>query len=282
MSLVIEHLWKEAGGSVLIEDISLTIVPRAFIALVGPTSSGKTTLLTLLAGKEPPSRGAVTLDGMAVTEEPTAEGGVVLHRPAVHPQLTVLGNVARGAALQAGQVLGRRPDTPLREAGRAQEAAARALLAEVGLDGAEARYPGELSAAMQARLALAQSMMLKPRLLLLDEPFGALPPGEREELDALVTRLWNHWPMTVLLATQDLGEAFSLATRVIALEPPHDAAGAVITRDIEIWPPRVAGQATYYDADVAPEADEGAGMHHVAWAERSGGFAHGAAHVPSR
>ncbi len=102
---------------------------------------------------------------------------------------------------------------------------------------------------MQQRLALAQALMMRPKVLLLDEPFGALDPGIRADIHVLMKRLWHETPMTVVMVTHDLREAFTLATRVIGFERRRDRPeerlryGATVTRDIAIWPPRVAGRA---------------------------------------
>ncbi len=101
---------------------------------------------------------------------------------------------------------------------------------------------------MQQRLALAQALITRPRVLLLDEPFGALDPGIRAEMQTLMLRLWNETDLTVVMVTHDLSEAFTLATRVLVFERPRDRPeeraryGARLTQDIAVWPPRVAGE----------------------------------------
>ena len=97
---------------------------------------------------------------------------------------------------------------------------------------------------MQQRLALAQALMRGPRILLLDEPFGALDPGIRADIHALTRRLWHQGDLTVVMVTHDLREAFSLATRVVAFErrPDRERCGATVTRDLDVWPKRIAGQ----------------------------------------
>jgi NitT/TauT family transport system ATP-binding protein len=121
-----------------------------------------------------------------------------------------------------------------------------ALLAEVGLSGHEHKYPASLSGGMQQRLALAQAVMRGPKILLLDEPFGALDPGIRADIHVLMKRLWNETELTIVMVTHDLSEAFRLATRVIALESSRlrpeerERFGATISRDLEIYPRRTA------------------------------------------
>ncbi|MGI6246880.1 MAG: ABC transporter ATP-binding protein [Pseudochelatococcus sp.] len=244
--LKINNVWKEYGDQIVLENVSLDIEERAFVALVGPSGCGKTTFLRMLLGQERPTRGAILLDGRPLPAEPGPDRGVVFQKYSVFPHLTVLGNVLLGKELQASPVTGRLFGAPR----GAAVAEARAMIAEVGLSGSEDKYPAQLSGGMQQRLALAQALILRPKVLLLDEPFGALDPGIRREIHQLMIRLWNETPMTVVMVTHDMREAFTLATRVIAFERPRDRPeeklryGATITRDIPIWPPRRPGLAT--------------------------------------
>ncbi|TNC47614.1 ATP-binding cassette domain-containing protein [Rubellimicrobium rubrum] len=256
--LVIEGLWKEYGQQVVLENIHLTIAPRAFVALVGPSGCGKTTFLRMMLGQERPTRGTILIDGVPLPPEPGPDRGVVTQRYSVFPHLTVLQNVMLGPELRASRLSGRVWGAARR--GLADRASA--LLAEVGLAGAEHKFPARLSGGMQQRLALAQALMMRPRLLLLDEPFGALDPGIKVEIHALMRRLWHEHEMTVIMVTHDMREAFSLATRVIAFDRRRNRPeeleryGASVTNDISIWPPRVAGQQTLYDADIPPGRDD--------------------------
>lgn len=247
--IVVENVWKEYGDQIVLENLSLTVAERAFVALVGPSGCGKTTFLRMLLGQEQPTRGRVLLDGQPLPPEPGADRGVVYQRYSVFPHMTVLGNVMAGPELRASRFTGR-----LRGAAKRELAVqARAMIAEVGLAGSEDKYPAQLSGGMQQRLALAQALMMKPRVLLLDEPFGALDPGIRADIHVLMKRLWNETPMTVVMVTHDLREAFTLSTRIIAFERPRDRPeekeryGATITKDIAIWPPRIAGERTLFD-----------------------------------
>jgi NitT/TauT family transport system ATP-binding protein len=257
-ALAIQGLWKEYGDQVVLENITLTIAPRAFVALVGPSGCGKTTFLRLLLGQERPTRGTILMDGVPLPAEPGPDRGVVYQRYSVFPHLTALQNVMLGPEFQAARLTGRVWGAARRRL--ADQAAA--LLAEVGLAGAEAKFPAQLSGGMQQRLALAQTLMMKPRLMLLDEPFGALDPGIRTEIHALMRRLWHAREMTVVMVTHDLREAFALSTRVIAFDRPRNRPeeraryGATVTNDIAIWPPRVAGRQTMYDADIEPGQDD--------------------------
>lgn len=254
-ALAVEKVWKEYGSQIVLERLSFEVEARSFLALVGPSGCGKTTFLRMLLGQETPTRGRILLDGEVLPAEPGPDRGIVTQRYAVFPHLTVLGNVTLGPEMGASRFLGR----PLRAARRAIDERARAMIAEVGLAGAEAKYPAQLSGGMQQRLALAQALIMRPRVLLLDEPFGALDPGTRAEIHVLMRRLWHEVPTTVVMVTHDLREAFALATRIIAFERPRDRPeereryGATVTKDIAIWPPRVAGARSLYDP---PDADD--------------------------
>lgn len=257
-ALAIKGLWKEYGDQVVLENVSLAIAPRAFVALVGPSGCGKTTFLRMLLGQERPTRGTILMDGVPLPPEPGPDRGVVYQRYSVFPHLTALENVMLGPELRAARLTGR-----LWGAARRRLAGdAAGLLAEVGLAGAEGRFPAQLSGGMQQRLALAQTLMMRPKLLLLDEPFGALDPGIRAEIHALMRRLWHEHPMTVVMVTHDMREAFALATRIIAFERPRNRPeereryGATLANDITLWPTRVAGRQTIYDADTAPDRDD--------------------------
>lgn len=237
-----DDVWKEYGDHIVLERITMEVEPRAFIALVGPSGCGKTTLLRMLLGEEQPSRGRIMVDGKPLRAEPDADRGVVFQRYSVFPHLTVLQNVMLGRELRDAKFAGRL----FGAARRAASDEAMALLAEVGLAGQESKYPSALSGGMQQRLALAQAIMRGPKILLLDEPFGALDPGIRADIHVLMKRLWNETHLTVVMVTHDLSEAFGLATRVIALErsrnrpEERERYGATVSRDLEIFPRRSA------------------------------------------
>ena len=196
----------------------------------------------MLLGEEQPSRGRILVDGKPLPAEPDADRGVVFQRYSVFPHLTVLQNVMLGRELRDAKFTARL----FGAARRAAADDAMKLLAEVGLAGQENKYPSALSGGMQQRLALAQAIMRGPKILLLDEPFGALDPGIRADIHVLMKRLWNETHLTVVMVTHDLSEAFGLATRVIALErsrnrpEERERYGATVSRDLEIFPRRSA------------------------------------------
>lgn len=261
-AIVFDKVWKEYGDHVVLEQINLTIAPRSFVALVGPSGCGKTTFLRMLLGEERPTRGGITVAGEPLKQEPDSDRGVVFQRYSVFPHLTVLGNVIIGREFEMAGGLGRLFGAKRKKA----EEDAMELLKAVGLLGHEKKYPTALSGGMQQRLALAQALMRRPKILLLDEPFGALDPGIRAEIHVLMRRIWNESELTVVMVTHDLREAFELGTRIIAFERPRNRPeeaerygarlsaditpsvngvvlpkGAMITKDIEIWPPKIAG-----------------------------------------
>lgn len=249
--LVVTDVWQEYGEQVVLERLSLVIEPRSFVALVGPSGCGKSTFLRMLLGDERPSRGTITLDGAPLPAEPGPDRGVVFQRYSVFPHLTVLGNVLLGLELRGSA-------TRIRLWGAARRSAietARQMIAAVGLAGSEDKFPAQLSGGMQQRLALAQALVMKPKVLLLDEPFGALDPGIRADIHVLMKSLWHETALTVVMVTHDMREAFTLATRVVAFERPRNRPeereryGATLSQDITIWPPRIAGQADPFSPD---------------------------------
>ncbi len=240
--IVFDKVWKEYGNSIVLEQISIEIKPRSFVALVGPSGCGKTTFLRMLLGEERPTRGQILIDGTPLTPEPGADRGVVFQRYSVFPHLTVLGNVVIGREFSKSRLLGRLFGAER----RAAETEAKELLASVGLSEHAEKYPAALSGGMQQRLALAQALFVKPRILLLDEPFGALDPGIRGDIHALMLDLWHKTELTVVMVTHDLSEAFRLGTRVVALDRkrklPEEVHryGSQILQDIDVWPRKSA------------------------------------------
>jgi len=207
---------------------------------VGASGCGKSTFLRLLLGQERPSKGRVLLDGLPLAAEPDASRGVVFQRYSVFAHLSVLDNVAIGLELPAAPRLGRLFGARKRAA---REAAAQ-LLQRVGLGPSLDKYPHQLSGGMQQRLAIAQALIGRPRMLLLDEPFGALDPGIRKDMHALLLELWRETRLTVFMVTHDLSEGFYLGTRLLVFdkrridEQAPQAYGASITYDIPLNPGR--------------------------------------------
>lgn len=241
----VKNVWQQYGDQVVLEGLNLSVAEGEFCTLVGASGCGKSTFLRLLLGQEVPSKGAILLDGQPLASEPDSSRGVVFQRYSVFPHLTVLDNVALGLELPRSALLGRLFGNAKREA-REQ---ASVLLHKVGLGHSLDKYPTQLSGGMQQRLAIAQALIMKPRVLLLDEPFGALDPGIRKDMHALLLELWRETQLTVFMVTHDLSEGFNLGTRLMVFDKvrhdPHapGAYGARITYDIPLNSDRRAARA---------------------------------------
>lgn len=238
----VKDVWQIYDGRVVLEKINITIEEGSFVSIVGPSGCGKTTLLRMLMSEEFCTRGSILFDGKPIAAEPMPERGVVFQRYSVFPHLTVLDNVLLPLELKEARFLGKFFG-PRRYYAKEE---ARTMLDHVGLRNAALQYPSQLSGGMQQRLALAQALMAKPRVLLLDEPFSALDPGTRADIHVLTKRLWEETKMTIVMVTHDISEAFRLGTRVIVLERPamdNPARGARITHDIPVHPRAKKGAA---------------------------------------
>ncbi|MGH8385458.1 MAG: ABC transporter ATP-binding protein [Pseudomonas sp.] len=243
--ITVKNVWQQYADQVVLEGLNLSVNEGEFCTLVGASGCGKSTFLRLLLGQERASRGEILLDGQPLAGEPDASRGVVFQRYSVFPHLSVLDNVALGLELPRSPLLGRLFGGAKKEA-RDQ---ASVLLHKVGLGHSLDKYPSQLSGGMQQRLAIAQALIMKPRVLLLDEPFGALDSGIRKDMHALLLELWRETQLTVFMVTHDLSEGFSLGTRLLVFDKvrvdPHapGAYGARITYDIPLNSDRRAQRA---------------------------------------
>lgn len=234
--LSLSNVWVEYGEKVVLERVSLDIAEGAFVSVIGPSGAGKSSLLRVILGQDQPSRGTITLDGEPLPRECGPDRGVVFQRYSVFPHLTVLGNTMLGLEFAQAPLAARL----FGSARRAARAEAEAMLAAVGLDDSLDLYPSEMSGGMQQRLAIAQALIKRPRILLLDEPFGALDPGIRADMHTLITRLWREFGLTIIMVTHDIKEAFALGTRVLTLDKrrhdPHapQRYGAGVIYDIAL------------------------------------------------
>jgi NitT/TauT family transport system ATP-binding protein len=232
--VVVKRVWKAYDATSVLENLDLEVESGSFITIVGASGCGKTTFLRLLLGEEAPSSGTITVDGAALMAEPSPERGIVFQQYSVYPHLSVVENAVLGLEFRQSRWLGWLCGARRR---RALERAD-SLLQAVGLAHVRNAMPATLSGGMQQRLAIAQALILEPRILLLDEPFGALDQGMRNDMHELVTALWRATRMTVFMVTHDIREAFKLGTRVLTFDKvridPHepDAHGATITYDL--------------------------------------------------
>lgn len=234
--IAIKNLSKRYGDHVVLEKVNARVAEGEFITLVGASGCGKSTFLSLLLGTESASSGSLLLDGKALPAEPGRDRGIVFQRYSVMPHLSVVDNVMLGREFEGGAVWGRLFGARRRAAREEAES----WLEAVGLIQARDRFPHELSGGMQQRLAIAQALIMQPRILLLDEPFGALDPGIRGDMHQLVLRLWREYQLTVFMVTHDIAEGFYLGTRLWVFDKtrvdPHapERFGSTITYDLPV------------------------------------------------
>jgi NitT/TauT family transport system ATP-binding protein len=214
-----------------IRDVNVTIQPGTFCAIVGPTGCGKSTTLGMVAGLDKPSGGEVRVDGKPVrgVQDGTS---FMFQADALMPWKTVLGNVALGPILKG---------TKKREA----EALARDWIRRVGLAGFEDHHPHQLSGGMRKRVGMAAALINEPRILLMDEPFGALDVQTKAIMQTELITLWEQLRATVLFITHDLDEAVALADQVVVMTSGPGSVKAVY--DIDLPRPRGAVQDLRYD-----------------------------------
>lgn len=234
--LSLRNVWVEYGDQIVLERINLEVAAGAFLSVVGPSGAGKSTLLRLILGQEPPTRGTILIEGSPLPAEPGPDRGVVFQRYSVFPHLAVLSNILVAFEFAQSPLLARLAGVARQEAVAKSEV----LMAAVGLGEHRDKYPSALSGGMQQRLAIAQALARRPKVLLLDEPFGALDPGTREQMHELIVPLWREHKMTVIMVTHDLKEAMALGTRLVAIDRVrHDPQapgrfGSSITYDLDL------------------------------------------------
>ena len=207
--LHIEDLYKSYGPKRVLDNVDLAVHSGELCTVVGPSGCGKSTLLRQILGEERPDSGTITIEGAPVGH-PDTRRGIVFQRYSLFPHLTVLDNVLLGPRLKLSLVERWRRRKELREE-------AMHYLERMRLGAHAGKYPFELSGGMQQRVAIAQSLILKPQILMMDEPFGALDPDTREQMQLFLLELWDQSRMTVFFVTHDLEEAIYLGTRIIVL-----------------------------------------------------------------
>lgn len=235
MSFVtVRGLFKSYDHRPILENINLDVDEGSFVSLVGASGCGKSTFLRMLLAQELPTKGEIRVAGAKPATEPNLERGVVFQKYSVFSHMTVRDNLiaARGLGANSFGWLSGKAKSKARE--RADEA-----LKRIGLSHVADNYPSALSGGMQQRLAIAQALAAEPRILLLDEPFGALDPGTHSSTHDFLLELQTEIKMTVFMVSHDLEEAFKLGDRVLVFDKVRwdqhepDAYGATITYDFD-------------------------------------------------
>ena len=206
MAIEARDITKRFGDYTALDDVTVTVPDGSLTALLGPSGSGKSTLLRIIAGLETPDRGRVVIQGDDVTVQPARkrEIGFVFQHYAAFKHMTVADNVAFGLTVRRRA----KPEVRARVA---------ELLELVGLSHLGARYPSQLSGGQRQRMALARALAVEPRVLLLDEPFGALDARVREELRAWLRRLHDEVHVTTIFVTHDQEEAMEIAEQIVVV-----------------------------------------------------------------
>lgn len=232
----IKNLWKSYGEAQILERLNLTVKQGEFVSMVGASGCGKSTFLNMLLGKENQTKGDILFQGKPLIQEPDAERGIVFQRYSVFPHLTVLQNVMIADEFAQSKLLG----FVFGKRKAVIKDKAEAFIEAVGLTPAVDKYPHELSGGMQQRLAIAQALMKSPKILLLDEPFGALDPGIRADMHVLIRDIWQKNNLTIFMVTHDIKEGFELGSRLWVFDKVrHDpqapnAYGAQVTYDLDL------------------------------------------------
>lgn len=214
------------GEYVVLENLHLQVMKEEFISIIGHSGCGKSTLLTMIAGLNPVSDGEILLDGKPIVK-PGPDRGIVFQSPSLLPWMSALQNVLLGV------------DQVFPHASKAQRAEiAKYYLDKVGLSGAFNKKASELSQGMQQRVGIARAFALKPKILLLDEPFGMLDSLTRGELQEVLLEVWNREKITAIMITHDVDESIFLADRVIMMTSgPRALIGDVL--EIPLERPRI-------------------------------------------
>jgi NitT/TauT family transport system ATP-binding protein len=235
----VSHTYRPSRGRdvLALDDVSLEIAPREFVALLGPSGCGKSTLLYLIGGFLPVEKGAIRVEGAPVAA-PGPDRGIVFQHFALFPWKTVRANVRYGL-----EKMGLARDE--------QERRAQAHIEMVGLTGFEESYPSELSGGMKQRAALARTLAVDPNMLLMDEPFGALDAQTRSLMQAELLAIWQRSPKTVLFVTHDVQEAVLLAQRVAVMSARPGKVKTIVDVHLDRTDPHI-----YRSPEFAAKVDE--------------------------
>lgn len=209
-----KNIWKNYGDNIILEKVNFSMNSGEFCTLVGPSGCGKSTFLRMLLGIEQPSRGELFFEDKEYPKEPSDDRGIVFQRYSTLSHLNVIDNVIIGLEFKKSPFFGKLFGKAKKEAyEKADE-----ILKAVGLYHSRDKYPHELSGGMKQRLSIAQSLVKEPKLLLLDEPFGALDPGISKDMHELLLDIHSKLNFGVVMVTHDISEAFKLGTRVLVFD----------------------------------------------------------------
>jgi NitT/TauT family transport system ATP-binding protein len=231
----LSHIYRPPHGKpvLAIEDVSLKVGEREFLALLGPSGCGKSTLLYQIGGFLPTETGTITVDGKKVAG-PGPDRGIVFQHFALFPWKTVRANVMYGL---------KRMGLPRNE----QERRAQEFIDLVGLSGFEDSYPSQLSGGMKQRCAIARTLAIDPEILLMDEPFGALDAQTRHLMQTELLAIWQRSPKTVIFVTHDVQEAVYLAQRVAVMSARPGRIKAVLDLNFDRSDPHLAKTKPFVD-----------------------------------
>jgi NitT/TauT family transport system ATP-binding protein len=231
----VSHVYRPPRGRevIALDDVSLEVRGREFIALLGPSGCGKSTLLYLIGGFMQMEQGTISVDGKRIAG-PGPDRGIVFQHFALFPWKTVRGNVLYGLE-------------KLGLARQEREQRARQYIEMVGLHGFEESYPSQLSGGMKQRAAIARTLAIDPQILLMDEPFGALDAQTRSLMQSELLSIWRHSPKTVIFVTHDVQEAVYLAQRVVVMSARPGRVKAIVETEIDRGDPAVFKSKTFID-----------------------------------
>jgi ABC-type nitrate/sulfonate/bicarbonate transport system ATPase subunit len=222
----INRIYRDTNGNPVhaLKDINLAIKEGEFVSIVGPSGCGKTTLLRLVAGLDKAESGVITIDGVEI-KKPGAEQGFVFQQASLFPWATVYENVAAG--LKARKVF------------ETQKTRVDEYIKMMGLSGFEKSFPHEISGGMAQRVAIIRALINEPKVLLLDEPLGALDAFKRIELQTLLLDVWHRTGTTMLMVTHDVDEAIILSSRIVIMTPrPGEIVDVIDVAKYDIPQPR--------------------------------------------
>ena len=232
-SICVEYQVHGHAPKRVLEHLDLSIFEGQFVAVCGQTGCGKSTMLRMILGAERPTSGRILIDGRELLR-PDRHRGYVPQKYSLFPDKTVLDNITFGPEMEEFGLLRRFTPRFFRRRAELRDVAFD-YLRRMGLQESDAgKYPDQLSGGMQQRVAIAQALIMKPKILLMDEAFSALDPATRTDMQRLVRTLWSSTGTTILFVTHNISEAIYLGTRVVVLGREAAASSARVAFDLEI------------------------------------------------